>query len=411
MSETQSEVIEITLEQKIETDLVKANVTQAVISTLRSKYGELKLKALDDKESYLELKAAAKECSKIRNLAVKCCKAGREDAIAIQKLWVAKEKEVVAQILEVESPLDEEIAKFDAEVERLENEERIRQEEEYMHRTQSLTKMGAAYGDGTFSLGGYSIEAAMIKESSADTWNDTILPKFTVEYERIEAERIELQKKRDAEEAELRRKQEELAEQQRQFEAQQAEFKRKQEEAENERKEAERKQAEEHRAALEKRTQKRQNQLSALGMTFNFQHLAYTYEDVNVDVNTELSILSEDDWDVLVAKITPVIADRKHAAEEKRLAKIEEDRKEAIELAAKQERQRIEEENRQAEIKRQQEEQRKLEELAKAGDKAQWDHFLEQVEKISVPTFKSGQYRKIGAIANEKLEEIFSLKP
>lgn len=387
MQETTSDVIEISLEKKIETELVKANVTQAVINTLKDRYSGMKLASLTDKESYLELKAAAKECSKIRNLAVKCCKAGREDAIAIQKLWVAKEKEVVAEIASVETPLDEEIAKFDAEVERLANEEKRLQEEAYMHRTQALTKMGAAYMDGSFSLGNYSIEASLIKESSADTWNDSILPKFDAEYQKIEADRIELQKKKDIEEAELKRKQEELAEEQRKFQDQQAEFKRQKDE--QERVERERKQQQEM-ADERLRVEKHHNRLQQL-IPFN---------PYNKGIDTgSLSLLSEEAFITLLNDTKA-----KHEIE------VSEQQKKIEEQAALKERQRIEEENRLAEIKRQQEEQKKAEELAKAGDTAQWDNFIEQVKKITVPTVKSGQYRKISAIAKEKLEEVLSLK-
>lgn len=387
MQETTSEVIEISLEKKIETELVKANVTQAVINTLKDRYSGMKLKALDDKESYLELKAAAKECSKIRNLAVKCCKAGREDAIAIQKLWVAKEKEVVAEIQSVETPLDEEIAKFDAEVERLANEEKRLQEEAYMHRTQELTKMGAIYSEGAFTLGAYSIEANMIKESSIDTWTNSIFPKFDAEYQKLEAERIELQKKKDIEEAELKRKQDELAEQQRLFNEQQAEFKRKQEE--QQRIEADKKRSEEIEAER-LRVESQNKRLQQL--------IPFNPYNKDLPVNSLWS-LSEEQFITMLNETKA-----KHEIE------VAEKQRQIEEQAALKERQRIEEENRLAEIKRQQEEQRKAEELAKAGDTAQWDNFIEQVKKITVPTVKSGQYRKISAIAKEKLEEILSLK-
>lgn len=410
MQDTESEVIEITLEKKIETELVKSNVTQAVINTLKDRYSGMKLTSLTDKESYLELKQAAKDCSKVRNLAVKCCKAGREDAIAIQKLWVAKEKEVVGQITEIEAPLDEEIAKFDAEVERLANEEKRLQEEQYMHRTQALTKIGAVYSEGSFSLGGYSIEANLIKESAVDTWNDTIYPKFDTEYQKLESVKIEEQRLAEEYKAALKKQQDEMAEQQRLLREQQDEFERQKNDDERKKQEEQHRKALEFRESLEKRTRKRTNQLSALGMTYNFQYDAFVYEDVNIDNKTEINLFSEDEWDQLVAKITPVIQDRKTAAELRKQEKIEQDKKDAAELAAKQERQRIEEENRLAEIKRQQDEQRKAEELAKAGDTAQWDNFIEQVKKITVPNVKSGQYRKIGAIAKEKLEEIVNLK-
>lgn len=411
MSETTSEVIEISLETKIEHELVKANVTQAVINTLKDRYSGMKLASLTDKESYLELKAAAKECSKIRNLAVKCCKAGREDAIAIQKLWVAKEKEVVAEISSVETPLDNEIAKFDAEVERLANEEKRLQEEAYMHRTQSLTKMGAVYGDGSFTLGAYSIEANMIKESSADTWNDSILPKFDAEYQKIEAVRIEEQKRADEHAAVLKKQQDELAEQQRQFQEQQLEFQRKQNEAANIERE---RIAEEKRKKSEDDNNRWRYRLSLLDeVGWNGQFAFSKLQDSEKPVFTyeELVELSDEAFGIRMKQYnTSVIELKKELdakAEEKRLAEL----KIAQEEAATKERKRIEEENRLNEIKRQQDEQRKAEELAKAGDTAQWDNFIEQVKKITVPAVKSGQYRKISAIAKEKLEEILNLKP
>lgn len=385
--ETTSEVIEISLEKKIEIELVKHNVTEAVLATLKEKYGGLKLKALGDRESYLELKQAAKECSKIRNLAVKCCKELRQDAIRYQKQVVEKEKEIVAQIGEVETPLDNEIAKFDAEVERLANEEKRLQEEAYMHRTQALTKMGASYDEGSFTLGAYSIEANMIKESSLDTWNDSIYPKFDAEYQKIEADRIELQKKKDIEEAELKRKQAEFSEQQRLFNEQQAAFQKQQDEQqriEREKKHAEELEAERVRVdAQNKRLQ---------------QLIPFNPYNKGVIIN-DLWNLSEENFITLLN-----VTKEKYAVEQA------DKQREIEEQAAKKERQRIEEENRLAEIKRQQEEQKKAEELAKAGDTAQWDNFIEQVKKITVPNVKSGQYRKIGAMAKEKLDEILSLK-
>ena len=354
MAETQ-EVIEISLDQKIEHQLVKNNVTDAVIAELKNKYGSLRLTSLTDKESYLELKVAAKECSKLRNIAAKICKEGREDAIAIQKKWVAKEKEVIAEIKSVEDPLDAEIERFDAEVERIANKEKARQEETYMHRTQVLTKMGAAYSEGSFSLGDYYAEAQMIKESSDTTWNDSILSKFDAEYQKIEAVRIAEQKIKAAEAAELKRKQDELAEQQRIFQEQQAEFKRKQDESER----IEREKA----LALE-------------------NEMLLAQREAQFEIMKKLA---------------------EEQAEAKRLADIE--------TAINKEKERQEYEALKAEELRKQEELKKAEELASAGDKANWEYFIKQLNNLTYPQLKSGRYLKIGSIAKEKLEEILNLKP
>lgn len=395
-----AEVIEVTLERKIETALVRHNVTDAVIQQLKAKYGGLKLAALDDKESYLEIKQAAKDCAKLRNLAAKVCKEGREEALKIQKLWVSKQNEVVAKIEQIEKPLDEEIAKYDAEVERKKNEERQRQEDEYMRRTQLLTKMGATYTDGCFCIGDFSIEANLVKESSIDVWEESMLPKFEKEYQQIEAERIEKERIEKERKEKERKEREEFEQKQADFKRQQEEFQRKQQELELEGK----------RKAQEMIT-RRCNQLQSLGMSYSFQYDAYVFDDVNVDNKTEISLLSDGQWDELVEKVRPAIEQRKKEAEERRIADIEKQKHIAAEAAAQQERERIAEEQRQAEIKRQQEEARKAEELAKAGDKAKWEHFIEEIKKVSVPSCKSGQYRNAATIAQQKLDEILNLTP
>jgi len=232
METTQNaEVIELSLVKTIETKLVQANVTEQVLLALKEKYAGMKLAAIDDKESYLEIKQAAKECAKVRTLTVKICKEGREEAVKAQKQWIAKEKEIVGQVAEVEDALDAEIKAFDDNVARLEQEEKNRQEEAYINRQASLTKLGATYSDGSFVLGEASFEAILIKGSSESVWEGDVLPRFQTEYEKIEAVRIAEQKKKDDEAAELKKQQDALAAQQKAFEEQQAAFKKQQKEA------------------------------------------------------------------------------------------------------------------------------------------------------------------------------------
>jgi unconventional prefoldin RPB5 interactor 1 len=365
------------LDEMMETALVKANVTDAVISNLKSKYGELKLRSVDDKEKYLEIKDAKKDCAKLRNLAVRICKEGRDDANKISKKWVAKEKEVVGKIDEVESPLDAEIDRFDAEVKRKEEEEKQRQETQYMRRTQALTKMGALYSDNSFVLGDFSLEANLVKESSQEVWDDEILPKFNEQFFILEAERIEQERIKAEKEAELKRQQEELLQKQREFEAQQAEFKRKQEESEREK--------------LAEQNKIQQDRYSKI--------VQYSNVGERLDMNNLWALGQSDFEEKLVAK--------QKAFQEWESAR----QKQIEEAAAQRERERIAQEQAQEESKRRIEEQKKAEELAKAGDKAIWADFIQKVEKIEHPKLKSGQYKKIGNIAIEKLNEILALKP
>ncbi len=94
-----------TAENFITTELAKQNVTEAVIAKLKTDYLPLKINGIDDKEGYKKVHDARIVCRDHRTLAEKICKAGREDAIKEQKAWIAKEKEVVAQISEVEQHL------------------------------------------------------------------------------------------------------------------------------------------------------------------------------------------------------------------------------------------------------------------------------------------------------------------
>ena len=382
----EQEVTVVSLDSVIETKLVQNNVTEMVLSSLKEKYGNLKLKALDDKESYLELKAAAKDCAKVRTLAVKICKEGREEAVKTQKLWIAKEKEVVGKVAEVEDALDAEIDKYDKEVERLANEEKERQESAYINRQAQLTKMGATYVDGCFVLGDASFEAILIKESSQDVWEESVIPKFQAEYEKIESVRIAEEKKKQEAEAELKRQQDELARQQAELRRQQEEMQRQKEEAER----IEREKKHQEQLAEQKRVSDLQAKRLELLLPFN---------RFGADVSmATLWTLSEDEFNEILESKKKEFEqnqlEQQRLAEEKRLADIELAKQEAI----MKEKQRIAEE-----------EQKKQAELEAANDKTKWEDFIKQVEGVTVFEMRSGQYRKKMAAAADKLKEILAL--
>jgi hypothetical protein len=351
--EQTTEVQELSLEKVINSKLVQNNVTEQVLAALKHKYSGLKLTALDDKESYLEIKAAAKECAKVRTLAVKICKEGREDAVKTQKLWIATEKRVVGEVAEVENPLCAEIDRFDAEVERKVNEEKKRQEEAYINRQAALTKMGARYDGGCFVLGDASFEAELVKGASQDVWEEAVIPKFQVEYEKIEAVRVEEERQRADREAAFKAEQERMRQEQEAFRLRQEEFNRQQEEAQR---------VEREKVAAEQAEKRR------------------------VEMEAEYKRMREK---------------AEQEAEAKRLSDID--------AAIKREQERIAEEARMAEIKRQQEEAKRAEELAQASDKVKYAHLIEQLEAITLPEMRSGQYRKKVAVIREKIEEIYSL--
>ena len=350
---TEHEVVELSLEKVIETKLVQANVTETVLAALKEKYGGMTLKAIDDKESYLELKAAKKDCAKVRNLGVKVCTEGRDDALKTQKKWLEKQKWVVNAVLEVEDALDAEIKRFDDEVNRREAEEIRVKEEAYINRQAQLTKLGATYQNGNFVLGEASFESELVKGASQDVWEEAIVPKFQAEYERIEAVRFAEEQAKAEREAAFKSEQERLRQEQEEFRQKQEEFNRQQAEA----------------ARI-----KREEELAR--------------------ENEMLLAKREADFKIMKEKAA-------EEAEAKRVADIE--------TAIKKEQERQAEEARQAEIKKQQEEERKKAELEAAGDKVKWDNFIATVKKLETFEMRSGQYRRKMQIAKEKIEEILAL--
>jgi tetrahydromethanopterin S-methyltransferase subunit B len=104
-------------ENIITTELAKQNVTEAVIAKLKTDYLPLKINGIEDKAGYKKVHDARIVCRDHRTLTEKICKKGREDAVKIQKDWIAKEKEVVAQISEIEQYLKKQEDSIDAEKE------------------------------------------------------------------------------------------------------------------------------------------------------------------------------------------------------------------------------------------------------------------------------------------------------
>lgn len=378
--------VPVALESKIEQDLIKHNVTDMVLGALKEKYGGLRLRSVDDKEKYLEIKDAARDCSKVRNLIVNTCKKGREDANKVQKLWVAKEKEKVAIVAEVEDPLCAELERFEQEQQRKVTEEKKRQEEAYMQRTQALTKMGALYSDGFFALGGFSIEGLLVKESNDEVWANEILPNFEQEYTKEQAERIEFERIQAERDTQVKLEAQKLKKEQEEFRQQQLEFKKQQEELNR----AAREKTElEEREKIRERTELQNSRLQKL--------IPYNPYGKDIPLGA-LWYMPDTEFDTLLSTTKELFKEE----QERKQKKIEEQ-------AAQKERERIEEEQRQAEQKRLQEEKLREEELEKAADKVKYAELIKKFSAIKLPDMRSGQYRKKVAVIREKLEEILSL--
>lgn len=388
------------LDSEISQTLVKANVTDAIIGELKEKFGGLKLKSIDDKESYLEICEARKQTRKIGIIAEKICEAGRKDAVAIQKKWLSKEKEVLGKINEVQDPLDQEIKKFEDNVAEQEAAEIKRQEEQFMSRQTTLLKMEAKFADGSFTLGAVSYELNNIKEADEEIWNDVILNKFKKEFEKVEAVRAEEEKRKQEASAELLRQQEELRKQQEAFSEQQRLM------AEQQKQLDEQKRLQEE--AIRKEQQKKEEEAQKVRSELQFKRLSelLPFNPSGSDVNmSSLWSLSEDEFSKILSSKKDEFEKKTKEAEEEKQRQIEE----AKQLAIQQEKERQEEAKRLESIRLQQEQEKQAEETAKASDKDKWAAFISLLNAVTLPEFKSTIYKGKLQQFKEKMEEVNEL--
>lgn len=437
----------VPIDEQISLELVKQNVTEAIIANLREKYLPLKIAGIDDKETYLLVKDARKECKALRVLAKKICEKGREDAVAIQKAWVGKQKDVTDQIAEVEDYLEKQEKQFEADVAKDKEDRKRRHEEQLIMRQQILSAMGVLYSEGAYTLGEVSFELSVVKETEPDIWEESILPKFRDEYSKVEAERIEQDRIKLEREAELKRQQDEL--EQKQLELAQREHALKlaqEEQARKQREELLRIEKEAIAKKIENRNARRA-ELSSFGMVPNFLSGDYTYQDVIIS-GRYIENAEDNEWNETVELSRLDVQNKKAEAEQERLAEIE-TQKEAervrgvknnrIQLLAEygwvwtaelgdlgvlpqqewesalneaksdfETKQKEKWEKEQAD-KRAQDEVIRLQKLDAAKDKEKWEEMMQKVNEVVVYEMRSSQYRKKAMILREKLEEIKAL--
>lgn len=376
----------VSIETVITKELEKANITEAIIAKLKENYLGLAIKGQEDREGYNAVKEARKYCKAWRVRAEKICKKGREDAVSIQKAWVAKEKEVAGKIGEIEDYLEKQEKEYEAEKERIKAELKAKHDNQFATRTIELTKMGAAFDGTNFTLEDVSYESVLIREADDDVYAETILPKYKAIFDKNEEIRLaELKAKEESEAAQKAEREE--------FERQQAELRQQQEALAKQQQEADRLKAEEE----EKKKQAERERITALQNARLTELLPFNPSGGDVDMNT-LWQLTETDYNAILETKKAAF---KQQEEEKR-KKMEED-------AAIMAREKLAEEQRQAEIKKQQEEQRKAEELEKATDKEKWAVFISEVEKLQFPAVTGNYFKNKLKSAKEKINEIISL--
>lgn len=406
MSET-TQIIPI--EKQMEVALISENVTEEAIVKIENEFLPLTLE-LGDKERYIEVVEAHKGLKKFESVIIKVCKAGREDAIAIQKAWVAKEKELIGRVEKVTDHVGGLRKKYEAEEERKKEEKKRKEQENLFNRSKQLTSMGAELIDGALVLEGASIDLVDLQSAAEETYQNIILADFMPIWERKEAERIEsecLENERKAKEESDRL---ELLAKQKELEAKEAEFKKQQEDFQKQQAQAE---AEKKRIKDEsdnKRWRSRLAELKEIGWNSQYAFSRLGDEEISVFTYDELVELSDDAFEKRKKEYNDSVTLELDKRERNRLDDIEKQKQAAAAKAVEEERQRVqaqkEADEAEAERKRIEEQERQ----EKANDSQKWVLFVDKYfSDFKFPEMKSPKYRKVIAMAKEKIEEIQKL--
>ena len=99
---------------QVSQSLAKENITEQKLSQLEKDYAALAIKPITNDEELEVARLAKADLRTTRTTADKICKAGREEAILIQRLWIDKGKSIISRVEAIEKPLDENIDAYKA---------------------------------------------------------------------------------------------------------------------------------------------------------------------------------------------------------------------------------------------------------------------------------------------------------
>lgn len=396
---------EITLAaRRINEGLIAFETRKAELTELKENAEELKIESLEDKESITKVSTWRKKLKSARVDIQKEGKDMRDPLTKITKGISEKENELIAIIEPTEKALIDQEAWVKAEQDKIDQEVERKEQERIQARIDRLAKYG------------YAIDITFLRGIDDDQF-EKVCDSARIEFEKDQSAKAEQarmeQEQRDQAEKdrlELKRLREKQESADRILKERQDELDRQAKALKDQQDEAEEKERKRVKAEADAEINRRIGSVTAWGLTFDLTDRHYKGFGVFIPI-VDIQTHDKEKWDELVEKCAPVIdrakSDQASAAQKQRLQDIEDARQKAI--ADEQERQRkakekSDEDSRLAEIARQ-------EQLAKDGDKAIWADFIDRLSQVSVPTFRSGQYRKIAGAAREKIEEIQKLKP
>lgn len=168
------------------TALVKANITTQIIAELKSKAEALTIKGIDDKEGYEAVKRQRLDTRPFRIQAVEIAKAGREEHNRLSALWIAAEKRVTREIQDIEDGLSKKEDAYLALVKARDDEALRIEVAKVKARIDQLLAVGWIGNQASVGSMDEAMFLAMLSEQ-------------TVEFQKAEADRVELENLRKAE--------------------------------------------------------------------------------------------------------------------------------------------------------------------------------------------------------------------
>lgn len=442
---------------RIENELVKQNVTQAVLAKLKVDFLPLD-KEITTKEERDIVHKAEMVCKSIRTTAVAICKKGREQALAEQRAWISKEKEVVAEIEEVEDKLKARKKDYDSIEARRVQEQAAAWAAKVNERKQALFDAGFAFNGTAYVLdneigGQYTfdvqdLEGPGFKDVEFGIWLEQVTQEVMQRREikaeeelktKEAAEALAVAQKAEAdrlmeEKAAAERKQKELEAKERELNARINEGRLNELRALGHisvgintaalwtlpsdefdelkayiQAEAETTAANERAAkAKELRRDQRANKLREAGVSFNVSAGLWSTDNCSCYWES-VGNWTDEQFEEQFKEFTADIAESRRIAEQQRQEREEQLREEAAAAAVRAEQKRVAEAAQAVAMQEAEREKQEMEERARKGDKGQAELVLMQAIMIPIPTMTSeaGQaYAKRVAQAKELLCKI-----
>lgn len=321
--------------EKINKELVKQNITDQVLVEMKQNFMILKIGGIDDKEGYKKVDEARKLCKNTRVLTTKICKKGREAAVAEQKAWISKEKEITDQISEVEEYLEGQVKVIDEEKAKIKAQKEAEEQERLQTRISKLNKCRMEFNGVEYRLGPELIITATDVKLMDEFTFSGFYAKVEAEFNRLEVLRAEKEAEEKEKAEKLALEQAQLKKEREQFEAEKAEAVKKEKELKD-KAEADAKIIAEEKAKIEAekkkeielRVKQRASLLHNLGMSFNGEK--FLFHDITIDLLVVETSLAEN-FEELINVLTSRITAKKEELEKARQAEIE---KKAQEKAA-----------------------------------------------------------------------------